>query len=632
MTTSSLTLRTRTHTGATTKGSRLTPEEADDDLIFLQDSANGTFIQSGSGAVSESVETALRKIKFSDSYSTLQAAADAAAGGILVVRGTNTITATVTLSSNTEVWFDPGALVQSATTSISLFQILSKTNVRIRGGHFKYTAAGSSGLIGGVEINTSTHCIVEDCKFEGMQFAGVYLVDSEYCTVQNNHIFSTLGTHSDAADIIVHNDSNYNKILGNRCLGSGAHGIFTQGQGTGGSATVPFRNVISKNVVNGKTTYGIVAYQSSADNSETVIEGNVVYDISGTGLAGASGSGIYVQTSGGCVVSNNIVRNCCTSTSSTNNGPGGISVASGPTGTTLLPAVVVGNQVEQPKYWGIFVSEMGATVTGNFVDVDDATNGRGIYVANTGNVAIVGNNVRIVDTAASQAILVFGSSLACKNITISGNIVRGGNEACIDVVQTSGSVTGVSITGNSVIGGGASSQGILLRSITSAVVSGNYAEAGLNAINVDACTNVRGTGNIGRGTTRNFLTGGANTNVFFDSSNDFDMGAQAKIVNSGTGAILEQRHTATPSAGTWAVGDKVWNSGPAAGEAEGWINTVAGAPGTFIPIGGLQVANSYTPTNVTTDRAYDADTVLVAELADVVGTLIADLQTSGVLK
>jgi len=40
---------------------------------------------------------------------------------------------------------------------------------------------------------------------------------------------------------------------------------------------------------------------------------------------------------------------------------------------------------------------------------------------------------------------------------------------------------------------------------------------------------------------------------------------------------------------------------------------------------------AYTPTNVSTDRAFDADTVAVAELADVVGTLIADLQTKGVL-
>ena len=40
---------------------------------------------------------------------------------------------------------------------------------------------------------------------------------------------------------------------------------------------------------------------------------------------------------------------------------------------------------------------------------------------------------------------------------------------------------------------------------------------------------------------------------------------------------------------------------------------------------------AYTVTNDQTDRAYDADTVAVAELADVVGTIIADLQTLGLL-
>ena len=43
-------------------------------------------------------------------------------------------------------------------------------------------------------------------------------------------------------------------------------------------------------------------------------------------------------------------------------------------------------------------------------------------------------------------------------------------------------------------------------------------------------------------------------------------------------------------------------------------------------------ASAYTPTNVTTERAYDADATAVAELADVLGTLIADLQAYGLLQ
>ena len=38
---------------------------------------------------------------------------------------------------------------------------------------------------------------------------------------------------------------------------------------------------------------------------------------------------------------------------------------------------------------------------------------------------------------------------------------------------------------------------------------------------------------------------------------------------------------------------------------------------------------AYTPTNVSTDRSYDANATSIHELADVLGTLIADLQSTG---
>ena len=44
-----------------------------------------------------------------------------------------------------------------------------------------------------------------------------------------------------------------------------------------------------------------------------------------------------------------------------------------------------------------------------------------------------------------------------------------------------------------------------------------------------------------------------------------------------------------------------------------------------------QVSSGWAITNVTTDRAYNADSTTVAELADVLGTLIADLKTVGLL-
>ena len=45
----------------------------------------------------------------------------------------------------------------------------------------------------------------------------------------------------------------------------------------------------------------------------------------------------------------------------------------------------------------------------------------------------------------------------------------------------------------------------------------------------------------------------------------------------------------------------------------------------------LTASAAYTPTNVTTDRSYDADLTTVDELADVLGTLIADLKAVNIL-
>ena len=58
--------------------------------------------------------------------------------------------------------------------------------------------------------------------------------------------------------------------------------------------------------------------------------------------------------------------------------------------------------------------------------------------------------------------------------------------------------------------------------------------------------------------------------------------------------------------------------------------TAAGATKTYYLAKKTQP--DYTTTNVTPDRAFDADTVAVAELADIVGTLIADLTAQGLLQ
>lgn len=60
---------------------------------------------------------------------------------------------------------------------------------------------------------------------------------------------------------------------------------------------------------------------------------------------------------------------------------------------------------------------------------------------------------------------------------------------------------------------------------------------------------------------------------------------------SGNYSARDGQQTAAPTTGTWRQGDMVWNSNPTeaggAGSAYvtvGWICTVSGAPGTWLPM------------------------------------------------
>lgn len=64
--------------------------------------------------------------------------------------------------------------------------------------------------------------------------------------------------------------------------------------------------------------------------------------------------------------------------------------------------------------------------------------------------------------------------------------------------------------------------------------------------------------------------------------------------------------------------------------SEGRLQTDEGTKLTLTSLG-VTPSAAYTPTNVTTDRAFDANATTTDELADVLGTLIADLQARGLL-
>lgn len=69
----------------------------------------------------------------------------------------------------------------------------------------------------------------------------------------------------------------------------------------------------------------------------------------------------------------------------------------------------------------------------------------------------------------------------------------------------------------------------------------------------------------------------------------FDIGSTDSPFVAGITVTLDtsvnQSGTAAPTTGTWAVGDKVWNTAAAASGTVGWVCTTAGTPGTWKTFG-----------------------------------------------
>ena len=68
-------------------------------------------------------------------------------------------------------------------------------------------------------------------------------------------------------------------------------------------------------------------------------------------------------------------------------------------------------------------------------------------------------------------------------------------------------------------------------------------------------------------------------------------------------------------------------------EFKDWLIRYLEQRNPVIQLGSVNKGGSfgYTTTNVTTDRTYDANATTTDELADVLGTLIADLKTQGII-
>lgn len=133
----------------------------------------------------------------------------------------------------------------------------------------------------------------------------------------------------------------------------------------------------------------------------------------------------------------------------------------------------------------------------------------------------------------------------------------------------------------------------------------------------------------------NLATGGSeghgfrvheDTGVVFDGCSAIGNQASGlKVTGGGLSRVLVVGGSYNTNTG-YGIESNAANSKFLAFEATG--NATAA---TLISGSGTTHANAYTPTNVTTDRSYDANATTTDELADILGTLIADLKAQNVI-
>jgi hypothetical protein len=184
------------------------------------------------------------------------------------------------------------------------------------------------------------------------------------------------------------------------------------------------------------------------------------------------------------------------------------------------------------------------------------------------------------------------------NSLVAGTMQRG--------IMCRNSIFAPVIIGNTVEG--SIQPGIYLRSCAQAIVDGNLvrnsvASTGITLENSSDCVVSNNVCYDDQGTpTQTYgiaSTGTSDNNVI--SGNDCRNNATGGFSLVGTNAQITanlpstgdlvwiggKRHTsgtAAPTSGTYAVGDTVYNTAPAAGSPVGWTCTVAGTPGTWVPI------------------------------------------------
>jgi hypothetical protein len=530
--------------------------------------------------------------------------------------GNYKITTALTLRSKHHL-FGAGdsAKIFTTTNNINLITGTDVTDVLIDKLHFVGNNTASlftngNGVLFHAAAGGCRRVSVQNCRFENFGNAtsdcGCAINFYNGCqdiTIANNHISGGLGDVS-VSDIILNETSGFAQIIGNRCCSANSQGIFVN-VATNSIGKV----IIANNICRDHTRHGIQNEYDGPAYSDVVIEGNLCYNNGSTGVYCPGGS-----DAGSTVISNNVIDAC-------GGGPpeqdpaatGGILVGTG------HPVVIANNHVLRagrdtsgnPRSgdgWGIRCNNCGEVlIHGNVVELAADI---GIVVSIQSKNCCIKDNV--VEDCALEQIRMEVDTIVIQSAVIQGNKVRCVNVDAQGIVMYNlGAVGGKNlvITDNVIIGlkQDTSKAGLdFLFAVAQGVISNNVIHNWDFGVRFGAGASLFLDGRLLFG--QNRITEN-DVGVKYEYNNDYEFGFMVGNQLSGNATTLDPGggyahlrnaisiypvkvfyDSAAPVTGTWALGDTVYNTAPAATGPSGyigWVCTVAGAPGTWNPFGDI---------------------------------------------
>jgi Right handed beta helix region len=530
---------------------------------------------------------------------------------VYAIGGSYLVSGTLLMKAGQTFYGDGSGTVLNFTSAAINISMVSVVKSTVRDMKIVVTGVAMA-RTAGVYLQFCTACTVERVEMTGCMGYGVWLDCSNQCQIENNyfHGFGD-GATSNYADVGIYCASSPtlgavgNRILNNVCMGgNNEFGIALEDPDSATAQSgFPMYNLVSGNKVGPHTGYGILLYMSGSalspppacDTYNQVI-GNTVAGVTGAIASNtSSGAGIYAVGTGigGTVIANNVVNNCCISTSAASLAPAGIGLNSVLAGITR--PVISGNVINgMTQGHGILVvsSPGGAVVGGNSINMPStnagsgpggsALLGNGVTINASSNVSVGPNEVQVYGSGAGIGVL--ASAVNASNINFNGgNYQTAGTGGGFVTAQSGGfNINRLALTGVNFICTGAPDAMNLV-----AVAIGNLANCtgsatGGRGLFLNGSTKVRVTGGEYSSTGSTVIgTSGTCTGSFVDKSVLFG-GVSSTVSNAGTGCIIEWyvNSSSIPTTGTFAVGDHAIPLAPVVGSPKGWFTTVAGTPGT----------------------------------------------------